>query len=79
MKELGAHGFSDIFSDEDCESDLDLVVIPQDFGWHSCKMFLKGKSVRFGYKVWCLCSSGGYLYNFDLYSGKLEDKLTILG
>ena len=29
------------------------------FGRHSCKMFLKGKPVRFGYKVWCLCSSGG--------------------
>ena len=30
MKELDAQDFSDISSDEDCESDLDLVVIPPD-------------------------------------------------
>ncbi|GBL71055.1 Chimeric ERCC6-PGBD3 protein [Araneus ventricosus] len=32
------------------------------FGKHSCKMFMQGKPVRFGFKVWCLCSSNGYLY-----------------
>lgn len=39
------------------------------FGRHSCKMFIKGKSIRFGYKVWCLCSSEGYLFHCIPYAG----------
>lgn len=39
------------------------------FGRHSCKMFIKGKPIRFGFKYWCLCSSEGYLYQFIPYSG----------
>ena len=27
---------------------------------HSCKMFIKGKPIRYGYKLWCLCESDGY-------------------
>ena len=26
--------------------------------------------MRFGFKVWCLCSSGGYLYKFIPYAGR---------
>jgi len=37
---------------------------------HSCKMYTRGKPVRFGFKVWCLCSSGGYLYKFIPYAGR---------
>lgn len=40
------------------------------FGRHGCKMFIKGKPVRFGFKLWCLCSSNGYLYQFIPYGGK---------
>lgn len=40
------------------------------FGRHSCKMFIKGKPVRFGFKYWCICSSDGYLYKFIPYAGK---------
>lgn len=40
------------------------------YGRHSLKQFLKGKPIRFGYKFWALCGSGGYCYNFDLYCGK---------
>jgi len=25
------------------------------FGRHSIKMFIRGKPIRFGYKIWCLC------------------------
>lgn len=41
------------------------------FGRHSCKQFIRGKPIRFGYKMWCLNSADGYLINFDIYQGKL--------
>ncbi|KAI4469474.1 transposase is4 [Holotrichia oblita] len=47
---------------------IDEQMIPY-FGRHSAKMFIKGKPVRFGFKIWCLCSSGGYLYQFIPYGG----------
>jgi len=37
------------------------------FGRHSCRQFIRGKTIRFGYKIWCLNSKDGYLVNFDLY------------
>lgn len=40
------------------------------FGRHGCKQFIRGKPIRFGYKMWCLNSTEGYLINFDLYQGK---------
>lgn len=42
------------------------------YGKHSAKMFMRGKPIKFGYKCWCLCSSNGYLYNFEPYCGKNE-------
>lgn len=48
---------------------VDEQMIPY-FGNHSCKQFLRGKPVRFGYKVWMLCSGDGYCYNFRVYCGK---------
>ncbi|KAL0811685.1 hypothetical protein ABMA28_009132 [Loxostege sticticalis] len=40
------------------------------FGRHPAKQFIRGKSVRFGYKNWMVTSSDGYCYAFDLYCGK---------
>lgn len=40
------------------------------YGNHSCKQFIKGKPIRFGFKVWCLCTINGYLIDFDVYQGK---------
>lgn len=40
------------------------------FGRHSCKQFIRGKPIRFGYKMWCLNTSSGYLVNFDMYQGQ---------
>lgn len=40
------------------------------YGKHSCKQFIRNKPIRFGYKIWCLCTSEGYLVNFDIYQGK---------
>ncbi|XP_050298551.1 piggyBac transposable element-derived protein 3-like [Anthonomus grandis grandis] len=47
---------------------IDEQMVPY-FGRHSCKMFIKGKPVRFGFKLWCICSSSGYLYKFIPYTG----------
>ena len=44
------------------------------FGQHSAKIFIRGKPIHFGLKIWCLCSSNGYPYNINIYQGK-EKKL----
>ncbi|GFY75586.1 uncharacterized protein TNIN_157531 [Trichonephila inaurata madagascariensis] len=40
------------------------------YGHHYFKQYIKGKPIRFGYKMWALCGNNGYCYNFDLYSSK---------
>lgn len=40
-------------------------------GRHSCKQFIRGKPIRFGYKMLSLNLADGYLINFDTYQGKL--------
>jgi len=40
------------------------------FKRHSCKMYIRGKLIWFGFKLWCLHNSNGYLYKFIPYSGK---------
>ncbi|XP_069689776.1 piggyBac transposable element-derived protein 3-like [Periplaneta americana] len=42
------------------------------YGHHGCKQFIRSKPIRFGYKVWCLNTSDGYLVDFDLYQDKTE-------
>ena len=37
------------------------------FGRHGAKQFLRGKPIRFGYKMWCLCDRLGYLIQCDPY------------
>lgn len=39
------------------------------FGRHPSKLFIRGKPIRFGYKVWCLNAVSEYLVNFDVYQG----------
>lgn len=46
------------------------------YGRHSAKMFMRGKPIKFGYKLWCMCSSSGYLYSFQPYCGKEKDNST---
>ena len=48
---------------------IDGSLVPY-YGRHSCKMFIKGKPIRFGYRLWCLCGSDGYRYYLILYQGK---------
>nr|CAH7768426.1 unnamed protein product [Callosobruchus chinensis] len=47
------------------------------YGRHHMKQFIKGKPIRFGFKLWCLCTFDGYLVKFDVYTGagdKVEGK-----
>ncbi|XP_058805486.1 piggyBac transposable element-derived protein 3-like [Phymastichus coffea] len=34
------------------------------------KQFIKGKPIRFGIKLWALCSYSGFLFHFEIYCGK---------
>ena len=40
------------------------------FGRHGCKQFIKGKPIRFGFKIWCGTTTLGYLVWFKPYQGK---------
>ena len=42
-------------------------------GHHRAKMFITRKPIRFGYKIWCICSNDGFPYHMKIYQGK-EDK-----
>ena len=48
---------------------IDESMIPY-YGRHYAKQCIRGKPVRFGFKNWALCSSTGYMYGFDIYTGK---------
>ena len=50
---------------------IDESMVPY-YGHHSAKMFIRGKPIRFGYKVWMLCSSDGYPYQASVYCGKSD-------
>lgn len=43
------------------------------FGRHGCKQYIRGKPIRFGYKVWCINSKSGYLINFEVYQGSIPN------
>ena len=40
---------------------IDESMVPY-YGRHSAKMFIRGKPIRFGFKIWALCGSDGYPY-----------------
>ena len=48
-------------------------------GLHSAKQYIKGKPVKFCYKLWMLCSSDGFPYNFKIYCGKDSSRTSPLG
>ena len=45
-------------------------------GRHGCKQFLRGKPIRFGFKIWCGTTPLGYLVWFDPYQGKVDSSRT---
>lgn len=50
---------------------IDESMVPY-FGRHSCKQFIRGKPIRFGYKCWVIGSSCGLPYQVTVYEGKTE-------
>jgi len=50
---------------------IDESMIPY-YGRHYAKQYIRGKPVRFGFKNWALCSSTGYMYAFDIYTGSKD-------
>ena len=57
---------------------IDEQMVPY-FGRHSCKMFIRGKPIRFAYKNWVLCSDDGYPFKVNPYHGKAERREGPLG
>ena len=54
---------------------IDEMMIPY-FGKHSDKQFVRGKPIRYGYKVWAICDSSGFTRFVEPYCGnhtKLPD------
>ncbi|GFU22176.1 piggyBac transposable element-derived protein 3 [Nephila pilipes] len=43
------------------------------YGHHTCSMFIKGKPIKFSFKIWMLCSSSGYPYAMEIYSGRKNE------
>ncbi|KAL5269331.1 hypothetical protein ACHWQZ_G002971 [Mnemiopsis leidyi] len=58
------------FSPNDIKGDVDEAMIPY-FGKYggALKQSMRNKSVRFGYKAWCLNFPSGYLHQFNVYQG----------
>ena len=46
------------------------------YGRHGCKQFLRGKPIRFGFKIWCGTTPLGYLVWIDPYQGKVDSSRT---
>ncbi|XP_066958864.1 piggyBac transposable element-derived protein 2-like [Macrobrachium rosenbergii] len=57
---------------------VDESMVPY-YGRHSAQMFIRGKPIRFGYKIWCLCGNDGFPYPLKLYQGKEEGRIQPLG
>ena len=47
---------------------IDETMIPY-YGKHSCKQFIKGKPIRFGFKLWAIANRDGYISYFEPYQG----------
>lgn len=47
---------------------VDEAIVPY-FGRHGCKKFIRGKPIRYGYKVWTGTTSEGYVIRVEPYQG----------
>ena len=43
-------------------------------GRSSFKQYNPMKPIKRGYKLWCLADNSGYIYKFEIYTGKEEDR-----
>ena len=48
---------------------VDESMVPY-YGRHSSKIFIRGKPICFGFKLWSLCGSDGYPYHLRIFKGK---------
>ena len=48
---------------------IDETMVPY-YGRHHTKQYIRGKPVRFGYKLWCCSTTSGYLLHAEPYCGK---------
>ena len=51
---------------------IDESIIPY-YGKHGTKQFIRGKPIRFGFKLWSIASSDGYLVHAEPYCGSDTD------
>lgn len=49
-------------------SSIDEIMIPY-YGRHGDKQFIRGKPIRFGFKLWAVCTSDGTLLHVEPYCG----------
>lgn len=47
---------------------VDEAMVPY-FGRHGCKQFIRGKPLRYGYKLWAGASASGYIVWYEPYQG----------
>lgn len=47
---------------------VDEAMVPY-FGRHGCKQFIRGKPLRYGYKLWVGASASGYIAWYEPYQG----------
>ena len=47
---------------------VDEIMVPY-FGKHGDKQFIRGKPIRFGFKIWAICTSDGSLLHAEPYCG----------
>ena len=52
---------------------VDESMVPY-FGRHGCKQFIRGKPIRFGFKMWVLATAKGYCVQLQPYPGIAERK-----
>ena len=51
---------------------VDESIIPY-YGKHGTKQFIRGKPIRFGFKLWCITSSEGYFLHAESNCGVNTD------
>lgn len=49
------------------------------YGKYHEKQFIRSKPMRFVYKNWVVCFSNGYMFGFQIYTGKSSNKIKLFG
>jgi len=57
-----------LFWPQEQDTNVDESMIPY-YGKHSAKQFIRGKPIRFGFKLWCLNTRLGYIVQCEPYQG----------